>query len=159
MALLIFHLVLSSFTFDCIDISVAAKVLKWNLKRYPNGSPVVVPSPYPYLTEISGVFFLFGAGRLALCQSQPKLAVHYYTKAMESQTQYRNLHHISFWEIAIANLALWDIPASLDSWTHLKAEATVSKVVSTRISADIEICAVVESYLCLWNGCLSVGNR
>ncbi|XP_006464184.1 hypothetical protein AGABI2DRAFT_194724 [Agaricus bisporus var. bisporus H97] len=110
MALLIFHLVLSSFTFDCVDISIAAKILKWNLKRYPNG-----------------VFFLFGAGRLAVCQSQPKLAVHYYTKAMESQKQYRNLHHISYWEIALANLALWNIPASLECWTHLKAEATWSK--------------------------------
>jgi len=38
MSLLIFHLVLSSFTFDGVDISVATKVLKWNLKRYPNGS-------------------------------------------------------------------------------------------------------------------------
>lgn len=37
MALLIFHLVLSSFTFECVDIGVADRVLKWNLKRYPNG--------------------------------------------------------------------------------------------------------------------------
>jgi hypothetical protein len=37
MALLIFHLVLSSFTFDGVDIAVASKILKWNLKRYPNG--------------------------------------------------------------------------------------------------------------------------
>ncbi|KXN89075.1 Tetratricopeptide repeat protein 39B [Leucoagaricus sp. SymC.cos] len=112
MVLLIFHLVLSSFTFDCVDITVADKILKWNLKRYPNG-----------------VFFLFGAGRLALCRSQPAKAVYYYTKAMESQKQYRNLHHISFWEIAIANLALWDIPSSLKCWTDLKAEATWSKAI------------------------------
>ncbi|KAF5353270.1 hypothetical protein D9756_007772 [Leucocoprinus leucothites] len=114
MALLIFHLVLSSFTFDGVDITVADKVLKWNLKRYPNG-----------------VFFLFGAGRLALCQSQPAKAVYYYTQAMESQKQYRNLHHISFWEIAIANLALWDIPSSLKCWTDLRAEATWSKAIYT----------------------------
>ena len=37
MILLIFHLVLSSFTFDGVDVSIASKVLKWNLKRYPNG--------------------------------------------------------------------------------------------------------------------------
>jgi len=37
-ALLIFHLVLSSFTFDGIDITIADKILKWNLKRYPNGA-------------------------------------------------------------------------------------------------------------------------
>jgi hypothetical protein len=37
MTLLIFHLVLSSFTFDGVDIEVASKILEWNLKRYPNG--------------------------------------------------------------------------------------------------------------------------
>ncbi|RDB18771.1 Tetratricopeptide repeat protein 39B [Hypsizygus marmoreus] len=92
MSLLIFHLVLSSFTVECVDIGIAARVLEWNLKRYPNG-----------------VFFLFGAGRLALQRSQPRQAIHYYTLAMESQRQYRNLHHISFWEIAVARLALWEV--------------------------------------------------
>lgn len=38
MTLLIFHLILSSFTFDGIDIALAAKILNWNLKRYPNGA-------------------------------------------------------------------------------------------------------------------------
>jgi hypothetical protein len=37
MSLLIFHLVLSSFTFDGVDIAMASKDLKWNLKRYLNG--------------------------------------------------------------------------------------------------------------------------
>ncbi|KAF8956825.1 hypothetical protein BDZ97DRAFT_1925090 [Flammula alnicola] len=110
MALLIFHLVLSSFTFDGVDVKVASKILKWNLKRYPNG-----------------VFFLFGAGRLGLMHSQPRKAIEYYTKAMEVQKQYRNLHHISFWEIAIANLALWDLEASLGCWRELEREATWSK--------------------------------
>jgi hypothetical protein len=35
--LLIFHLVLSSFTFDGVDIAMAQKILDWNLRRYPNG--------------------------------------------------------------------------------------------------------------------------
>jgi len=74
-----------------------------------------------------GVFFLFGGGRLALCRSQPEKAIHFYTRAHESQTQYRNLHHISFWEIAIANFCLWDITASLVCWRDLQAEATWSK--------------------------------
>lgn len=37
MALLIFHLVLSSFTFDGVDVPLAARIVKWNLKRYPDG--------------------------------------------------------------------------------------------------------------------------
>ncbi|KAH7920441.1 hypothetical protein BV22DRAFT_804226 [Leucogyrophana mollusca] len=114
MCLLIFHLVLSSFTFDGVDIMMAQKILDWNLNRYPNG-----------------VFFLFGAGRLAVCRSQPRSAIEYYTKATESQSQYRNLYHISWWEIAIANFALWDIPASLECWRNLEAEATWSKACYT----------------------------
>ncbi|PPQ91091.1 hypothetical protein CVT25_013129 [Psilocybe cyanescens] len=112
MCLLIFHLVLSSFTFEGVDIGVASKILKWNLKRYP-----------------SGVFFLFGAGRLALVRSRPAQAIHYYTLAMRSQSQYRNLHHISFWEMAIANLALWEVGRSLECWRDLEREATWSKAI------------------------------
>ena len=73
----------------------------------------------------AGVFFLFGEGRLKLCRSQPAEALEYYKRAMEVQDQYRNLHHISFWEMAVANFALWDIPESLDCWRKLHAEATV----------------------------------
>jgi Protein of unknown function (DUF3808) len=114
MTLLIFHLVLSSFTFDGVDLSMAQKILNWNLKRYP-----------------SGVFFLFGAGRLSLVRSQPRRAIEYYTQAAAVQDQYRNLHFISSWEIAIANLALWDIRASLVCWRDLRAEATWSKATYT----------------------------
>lgn len=72
-----------------------------------------------------GVFFLFGQGRLRLCRSQPELALEYYQRAMEVQNQYRNLHHVSFWEMAISNFALWDIVPSLECWRSLAAEATV----------------------------------
>ncbi|KAI0742250.1 hypothetical protein C8Q80DRAFT_1186927 [Daedaleopsis nitida] len=114
MALLIFHLVLSSYTFEGVDIHMAQKILDYHIERYPNG-----------------VFFLFGQGRLHLCRSQPATALVYYQKALQAQNQYRNLHHISFWEMAIANLALWDIPASLDRWRTLAAEATWSKATYT----------------------------
>ena len=43
MSLLIFHLVLSSFTYDGVDILMAQKILDWNLKRYPNGETLREP--------------------------------------------------------------------------------------------------------------------
>ncbi|KAF8989356.1 hypothetical protein BDQ17DRAFT_1434505 [Cyathus striatus] len=110
MALLIFHLILSSFTFEGVDINVAQRILEWNLRRYPNG-----------------VFLLFGAGRLALVRSQPQRAIDYYTKAMHSQSQYRNLHHISWWEVSIAYLALWEVEKSMEWWKSMVQEATWSK--------------------------------
>ncbi|KAH9856071.1 hypothetical protein C2E23DRAFT_809912 [Lenzites betulinus] len=112
MALLIFHLVLSSFTFDGVDIRMAQKILDYHIQRYPNG-----------------VFFLFGQGRLHLCRSQPTAALEYYRKALKAQDQYRNLHHISFWEMAVAHLSLWEINDSLECWRTLAAEATWSKAV------------------------------
>ncbi|KAI0338678.1 hypothetical protein BDW22DRAFT_1362776 [Trametopsis cervina] len=110
MALIIFHLVFSAFTFEGVDMSMAEKIINYNIARYPNG-----------------VFFLFGQGRLKLCRGQPAEALQYYQQAMEVQNQYRNLHHVSFWEMAVSNLALWDIPASLKCWRQLHAEATWSK--------------------------------
>ncbi|KAG7451588.1 uncharacterized protein BT62DRAFT_984650 [Guyanagaster necrorhizus] len=114
MSLMVFHLFLSDFTFEGVDISMAEKIIYWNAKRYPDG-----------------VFFLFGRGRLALIRSQPKEAIGYYTRAMEVQTQYRNLHHLSYWEMAVANLALWDMAASLECWKVLEKESTWSKAVYT----------------------------
>ncbi len=121
MALLIFHLVFSSFTFEGVDMSMAEKIISYNIERYPNG-----------------VFFLFGQGRLKLCRSQPSEALQYYQKATEVQNQYRNLHHISTWEMAVANLALWDIPASLECWRLLHAEATVRCVSSAEKSSSAD---------------------
>lgn len=38
MTLLIFHLVLSSFTFEGVDIRMAQKILDYHIQRYPNGT-------------------------------------------------------------------------------------------------------------------------
>lgn len=44
MALLIFHLVLSSFTFEGVDIHMAQKILDYHIERYPNGERLVSSS-------------------------------------------------------------------------------------------------------------------
>ncbi|KAF9067920.1 hypothetical protein BDP27DRAFT_1327995 [Rhodocollybia butyracea] len=106
MALLIFHLVLSSFTFEGIDVGMAQKIINWNLKR---------------------CIFLVWAGRASLARSQPLRAIGYYTRAMEVQSQYRNLHHISFWEISIARMACWHLRGALEAWEILQEEASWSK--------------------------------
>ncbi|KAI6143386.1 hypothetical protein BKA82DRAFT_4185656 [Pisolithus tinctorius] len=114
MMLLIFHLVLSAYTFEGIDVNMARRVVEWNLERYPNS-----------------VFFLFGAGRLALVRSQPERALEHYARAAQCQSQYRSMHHISWWESAIASFALWDVNASKEWWSRLRAEATWSKATYT----------------------------
>jgi hypothetical protein len=44
---------------------------------------------------------------------------------MSVQSQYRNLHLISFWEMAVSYLTLWEIEDSLKCWRSLHKEATV----------------------------------
>ena len=56
---------------------------------------------------------------------------------MQAQNQYRNLHHVSYWEMAIANISLWDIKASLDCWRVLEAEATVRFLPSTLVAKKV----------------------
>lgn len=84
---------------------------------------------------------------MSLVRSQPAKAIEYYEKAAAAQQQYRNLHLISFWEIAVANLALWNIQQSLECWTTLKAEGTVSRFQS-HVQQPVYVTSVVESDLC-----------
>jgi hypothetical protein len=77
---------------------------------------------------VAGVFFLFAQGRMSYVRSQPAKAIEYYKRAAAAQKQYRNLHLASFWEIATANLALWNVHQSLECWIVLKAEGTVSQI-------------------------------
>jgi hypothetical protein len=44
MSLLIFHLFLSSFTHDGVDVMMAQKIVDWNLKRYPEGESIAFTS-------------------------------------------------------------------------------------------------------------------
>jgi hypothetical protein len=45
---------------------------------------------------------------------------------MNVQSQCRNLHHLSFWEMPISNLGIWEIEESLKCWrNHLHKESTV----------------------------------
>ena len=111
------------------------------MKPHPSFSSLMPAWPYHTLTHPPfihlGVFFLFGAGRLALIRSQPHLAISYYTQAMHAQKQYRNLHYISYWEMAISYLALWDLSGSLGCWRVLEAEGNVSLLLSFHLSVWI----------------------
>lgn len=49
---------MSALTHHGISLPSASRILKWNLKRYPNG-----------------IFFLLGAGRLALSSALPAQAI------------------------------------------------------------------------------------
>lgn len=156
MTLLVFHLVLSAYTFEGVDVNMARRIVEWNLERYPNGASSVFVYLWGIANTNPGVFFLFGAGRLALARSQPQRALEYYARAAQAQSQYRNMHHISWWESAIASLALWNVGASRDWWERLRDEATVSLIlVLGCMWAQRTLRIVVQSNLCLRRSSMS----
>ena len=53
MSLLIFHLVLSSFTFEGVDIRMAQKILDYHIERYPNGAYAPPPPELPFTSYIA----------------------------------------------------------------------------------------------------------
>ena len=77
---------------------------------------------------------------------------------MESQSQYRNLHHISFWEIAVARLALWDVNGSSEFWRGLVKEATVRIIPVLFIRILISSSLVVEVHLLIRSCCMPARN-
>jgi hypothetical protein len=83
---------------------------------------------------------LLAQGRLSLSRSQPARAIACYQKAMNVQSQYRNLHHLSFWEMAVSHLALWELEESLKCWRNLHKESTVCiTYIPTCDGADIPL--------------------
>ncbi|KAF8313293.1 uncharacterized protein EI90DRAFT_594246 [Cantharellus anzutake] len=114
-SLLIFHLVLSNYTYKGVDLSMARKILDWNMRRYPEG-----------------VFCLFAKGRILVCQSRPDLAVGYYERMMENcQIEFRSLRNISLWELSLCSLSLYDMDMGVTKWKKLQADANWSKCAYT----------------------------
>jgi hypothetical protein len=129
MCLLIFHLVLSGITFNGVDINMAQKILDWNLEEVPEWYVARLSIAFSIHVDLSRrgrcVFPVRSGSDESRSWSTGQGDSSTTEKAAAAQQQYRNLHLISFWEIAIANLALWDVHRSLERWTILRAEATV----------------------------------
>ncbi|KAI6022958.1 outer membrane protein Iml2/Tetratricopeptide repeat protein 39 [Pisolithus microcarpus] len=114
MSLLIFHLVLSTYTFEGVDVNLARRIVEWNLKTYPNG-----------------VFFLFGAGRLALVRSQPERALEYYAKAAQVSIPISQPAAYQLVGECDCQFCFVGCEASKEWWSRLRAEATWSKATYT----------------------------
>ena len=96
-------------------------------------------------------------GRISIVRGRAAKAIEYHRKAAAAQQQYRNLHLISYWEIAVAGSVLRDIQESLECWVILKAEATVSQFRS-RMGWPANIFAVVKSDLRFRHGNLHAAS-
>jgi len=113
MVLLFHHLVISTYLpVAGVDISMADKVLHYNLERYPEG-----------------VFFLYFAGRLYSIQTLSEEAVKQFGKAIKAQQEYIQLQHICHWDLALTYMAMSEWGKAFECFTILDKESNWSKAV------------------------------
>ncbi|QRW14055.1 tetratricopeptide repeat protein 39B [Ceratobasidium sp. AG-Ba] len=121
LVLVIFHLFISGFTREGVDIQEADNIVHWNLRQYPDS-----------------IFFLFGKGRLHVMRSQPDKAIDEYKKAKEKivkQTGYEQLGSVMDWEQALCHLALGNWKESAACWNELNENSKWSKATYTYAQA------------------------
>lgn len=134
LVLVVFHLVISGFTREGVDVKEAENIVEWNLTQYPGSK--LIPHSIIYCLNILtffpiGIFFLFGKGRLHVTRSQPDQAIEVYKVAqtkVEGQRGYQQLGSVMDWEMALCNLALGDWRAGAESFDRLRKSAKWSKV-------------------------------
>ncbi|PWN98190.1 hypothetical protein FA09DRAFT_338618 [Tilletiopsis washingtonensis] len=111
--ILLYHLIISSYIpVTDVDFEFADKVLSWNLVRYPNG-----------------IFFLYFSARLYAAQALPEKAIEYFRNAIEAQREYKQLHHLCFWDLSLTYLATCDFARCFECQDVLSRESNWSKAI------------------------------
>ncbi|CAO1634796.1 unnamed protein product [Parajaminaea phylloscopi] len=112
-AMLVYHLTISNYIpLTDVDFEFADKVLSWNLVRFPNG-----------------IFYLYFSARLYASQALPEKAIEYYRNAIESQREYKQLHHMCFWDLSLTYLATCDYARAHECYDVLSRESNWSKAI------------------------------
>ncbi|KAJ9475902.1 Phosphatidylinositol transfer protein CSR1 [Pseudozyma hubeiensis] len=111
--ILMYHLWISSYIpVTELDFEFADKVLSWNLVRFPNG-----------------IFYLFWSARLYAAQALPEKAIEYYRNAIESQREFKQLHHLCFWDLSLTYLCTCDFARAYECYDVLSRESNWSKAI------------------------------
>ncbi len=112
-AICVYHLIISAYIpVTDVDFEFADKVLSWDLVRFPNG-----------------IFFLYFSARLYAAQALPEKAIEYYRNAIESQREYKQLHHMCFWDLSLTYLATCDFARAYECYDVLSRESNWSKAI------------------------------
>lgn len=113
LAILVYHLsVPTMMPVPDVDVRLADHVLSWNLKRFPRG-----------------ISYLFFSSLLYACQALPDKAAHSFRLAIDSQNEYRQLHHLCFWRLSLTYLGTCDYPKAYECFDLLSHEFHWSKCV------------------------------
>ncbi|KAI8997240.1 hypothetical protein BDB01DRAFT_770382 [Pilobolus umbonatus] len=113
MVLIVYHIVLSKMIpLSDVDIPFAEKILRYNLELYPNG-----------------VFFLYFNGRNMFSKRELDEAIVQYQRAIDAQQDWKQLHHMCYWDLGIIYMIQQDYKKSYDTYNILSEESNWSKAV------------------------------
>ncbi|KAI9476598.1 MAG: hypothetical protein EXX96DRAFT_577717 [Benjaminiella poitrasii] len=113
MALLLYHIILSKLIpLSDVNEELSDRILAYNLKLYPDG-----------------VFFLYFSGRQLSSRSQLSEAKNQYQKAIHIQKDWKQLHHMCYWELGLINLVQQNWQEAYKCYTILQKESNWSKAV------------------------------
>ncbi|KAI8051415.1 uncharacterized protein B0P05DRAFT_518625 [Gilbertella persicaria] len=119
MVLISYHIVLSQMIpLSKVNGPFAESVLHRCLKDYPRG-----------------VFFLYFNGRLMVSKRLLDEAEEQYQKAIETQKDWKQLHHMCFWELGPIYMMRQQWQKAFDIYTGLQKESNWSKAVYSYLKA------------------------
>ncbi|KAG2180137.1 hypothetical protein INT43_003925 [Umbelopsis isabellina] len=126
MALIMYHVVIARAmpTVDT-DISFAEDILTYNLEIYPDG-----------------VMFLFFNGKLKSSEGMIDQAIEQYHKAIDIQKEWKQLHHICYWELGMCYMMQCKWKSANECFTILYKESNWSKAVYTYMAAVSLYCSM-----------------
>jgi len=113
LAILLYHLVIpTSVPLPDVDLTLADRVLSWNLHRFPQGT-----------------FYLFFSSLLYGSQALPEKAIECFRTAIDSQREYKQLHHLCFWRLSLTYLGMGEYDRALACYDVLVRESNWSKAI------------------------------
>lgn len=126
MALIMYHVVIaSSIPVADGDISFAEDILNYNLEIYPDG-----------------VLFLYFSGKLNCSQGKLDSGIQQYQQAIATQKEWKQLHHICYWELGLNYMIKCDWTKSHSCFSILQKESNWSRAVYTYITAVALYCSI-----------------
>ncbi|KAJ8737169.1 hypothetical protein PYW07_000440 [Mythimna separata] len=112
LTLLSYHLVMCHFIGAPIDLPVCERILEKELKVYPDS-----------------VWFLMFKGRIEFLRGQFDAAIKTYNRAINSQKQWHQFHHVCYWEIMWVNSLKMDWRESAAYASKLIDQSSWSKTI------------------------------
>ncbi|KAM3578559.1 hypothetical protein VKS41_008944 [Umbelopsis sp. WA50703] len=126
MALIMYHIVIArAMPGVDADLSFAEDILMYNLDIYPDG-----------------VMFLYFNGKLNSSEGKIDQAIEQYNKAIDTQKEWKQLHHICYWELGLCYMMQCKWKMANDCFTILYKESNWSKAVYTYMAAVSLYCSM-----------------